>query len=36
VWDDPPSALLGFLVYMVGFAALSTTAAARILRKRLA
>ena len=35
VWDDPPSALLGFLFYMAGFAALSATAAARILRKRL-
>jgi len=35
VWRDPPSALVGYLVYMVFFAALSLGVAATVLRRRL-
>jgi len=36
VWQDPPSALWGFAVYMLAFAFVSGTAAAAILRRHLA
>jgi ABC-type multidrug transport system permease subunit len=36
VWGDPPAALGGVVVYFLAFAAVSATAAALVLRRRVA